>query len=102
MLQLIAFFGLSALPSADFTTSCLRGCRWCLTFPSRLELDLRVIQRSSLGKCDLDDVLVRLSGADDACVACRRWQEKYESPKSTPAASLIVRICRKFVIGRLR
>src|SRR5580692_12616471 len=28
----------------------------------------RVLQRSSLGKCHLDDVLVRLSRADDAAV----------------------------------
>ncbi len=41
-----------------------------LTFPSRLELNRPegALQRSSLGKCHLDEVLVRLSRADDAAV----------------------------------
>ena len=41
-----------------------------LTFPSRLELNRlrRVFQRGALGKGQLDDLLVRLSGADDAAV----------------------------------
>src|SRR5262245_36869716 len=39
-----------------------------VSFEARVEQTRRVLERSSLGKCQLDDVLVRLSGADNAAM----------------------------------